>query len=207
MKKTLIIYLLLLLIGMSISGCISSESYSPIKYIITIETNEQATMYLPVLLDLPDNTVADLVYLLKVDTKESPKIKVSYDVVDTIYGKALRIATTGNVSLMADSSFKYYDSHPEMPLSPFKAEYENAPKFFNVSMKINEKNAYTSFHWAYLETNNTNQVKVRIYNRANTKMGGESYYSLSDGSDERNHFFTIKPGWQPIGFQRNVGYY
>lgn len=205
MNKTLI--LLILFIGISISGCISSESYSPIKYMITIETNEPTTLYLPVLLDLPDNTVADLVDYLKIEKKESPDIEVSYDVIDTIHGKALRINTSGNVSLMADSGFKYYNSHSEMPLSPFKAEYENAPKFFNVSMKIYEINTYTSFHWAYLETNNTNQVKVRIYNRANTKMGGESYYSLSDGSDERNHFITIKPGWQPIGFQRKVGYY
>ena len=76
MKTTLIIYLLLLLISSSISGCIeTSEPYSPIKYSITIETNDQTTVYLPVLLDLPNNTVADLVDSLKVEMKESPAWK------------------------------------------------------------------------------------------------------------------------------------
>ena len=198
---------IIVFLGLNISGCTEkSESYSPIKYGITIETDNKITVYLPVLLDLPNNTVADLVYLLEVDKKESD-IEVTFDVIDTIHGEALRIDTTGNVSLKAVSSFKYYDTHPEMPITQFKAHYENNPKFFNISMKINETNPYTSFHWAYLETNDTDQVKVRIYNGANTKIGGEYYYSLSDGSDERNRFLTIKPGWQAIGFQRKVGYY
>ena len=208
MKTTLIIYLLLLLISSSISGCIeTSEPYSPIKYSITIETNDQTTVYLPVLLDLPNNTVADLVDSLKVEMKESPDIEVSYDIIDTIHGKALRINTSGNVSLKAVSSFKYYDSHPEMPITPFISKYEDEPKFFDISMKTNETNPYVSFHNAYLENSNNHQIKVKIVYEASTEVGGEYCTSLPDGTDERHYFFTMEPGWQVIGFEREVGYF
>ena len=203
MKTTVLISIFLLLIGMSISGCISSKPYSPIKYSITIETNNQTSVYLPVLLDLPENTVADLVDYLEVEIKESPDVKVFYDVIDTDHGKALRINTSGNVTLKAVSSSNYFKTHSEMPLSPFKAEYEGIPKFFNMSMETNE----SYLHWAYLETNADNQVKVQILSGANIKYGGEYLDSISDGSDDRLHFFAMEPGWQVIGFRRAVIYY
>lgn len=199
---------IILLIGSGISGCIeASEPYSPIKYSITIETNDQTTVYLPVLLDLPNNTVADLVDSLKVKMKEFPDVEVSYDVIDTIHGKALMINTSGNVTLKAVNNFKYYDDHPEMPISPFISEYEDEPKFFDFSMKKNETNPYVSFHYAYFESSNDHQIKVKIVYEASTKVGGEYCTSLPDGTDERHYFFTMEPGWQVIGFEREVGYF
>ncbi|MCX9014812.1 MAG: hypothetical protein OIN89_08485 [Candidatus Methanoperedens sp.] len=196
--------LIILLIGSNLSGCIdSSDQYSPIKYTITIETNDWATIYLPVLLDLPNNTVADLVSYLKVDKKKSSDIKVIYDIIDTNHGKALRINTSGNVTLKAVAGNEYYKNHLELPITPFIPGKEEQPKFFNMSMKVNKSN----IHWAYLETNADNQVKVQILSGANIKYGGEYLDSISDGSDDRLHFFTMEHGWQTIGFRRSVVYY
>lgn len=196
--------LIILLIGSSISGCIEKrEPYSPIEYEIVVETNDKATLYIPVLLDLPNNNVADLIDPLKVHKKEFRDTEVTFDIIDTIHGKALRINTSGNVTLKAVSSSNYYKTHPEIPMSLFISETETDLKFFNMSLKSNE----SSHYWAYLETTKDNNVKVQITAGANVNAGGEYWTSRPDGSDERHYFFTMEPGWQLVGIRRSIIYY
>lgn len=198
-----LLIVIIILISITISGCTEqNEPYSPIKYIVKIETNDKAVVYLPVLLDLPDNTVADLVSSFNIDKKKSQNIEITYDVIDTIHGKALKVYATENVTIKAVSSNKYYKNHPEIPITRFIPGTEGEQKFFNMSMKTNEGS-----YWAYLDTNPDNQVKVLIYAGADINVGGEYWTSQPDGSDNRNYFFTMKPGWNKIGLRRSIIYY
>jgi len=203
-KISYVLIFIILIMGSVISGCSEKrEPYYPIEYEIIVETNDQATVYLPILLDLPNNTIADLAKSLKVKKSKSPNEEITYDIIETIHGKALRINTTGNVTLNAVSSNKYYKTHPAIPLHPFIPGNENNAKFFNMSMRINERNSY----WAYLESENGNNVKVQITCGADVNEGGEYWTSQPDGSDKRHYFFSLKQGWQSIGIRRSIIYY
>jgi len=206
-ETSYVIIFIILLVGSVISGCSEKrEPYYPIEYEIIVETNDKATVYLPILLDLPDNKVADLAKSLKVKKSKSPNVEITYDIIETIHGKALRINTTGNVTLKAVSSNNYYKTHPAIPLHPFIPGNENYAKFFNMSMNVNE----SSYHWAYLESNNNNNhspIKVLIISAANTKIGGEYLVSEPDDTDDRQFFFSLEPGWQKIVIRRSTIYY
>ena len=204
-KNLLILLIAVSLVALS-GGCLDTpKPHANIDYIVIIETLENVTIYLPVPLDLPSNTVSDLVSSIKVDEKENDEIKIFFDVVDTEHGSALRVITNGNVTLKATSDNEFLQKHPQIPVGSFYSP-SNEPLFFNLSMKINENNIVQNYsHWAYLyTTNNEATIKVREVLVISVDAGEELWLSLKDNSSKSGSF-TLKPGWQLVKFKHLIG--
>lgn len=206
MNLTIYLIVTLLIFVITFSGCLTSESYVSIKYSVSIITEDNATVYVPILLDLPDKNTSDMVSLFKLKTEPGSKINVSFKVVDTNFGASLRINTNGNVTLEAIAGGEYLRTHPKIPTHPF-THGDFSPMFFDFSMRINttypENRAPESYHWAYLEPNNQSEVKIKISQQTSYK-GIESWDSLEDNSTYPG-YFTLKPGWQTINFDHVIG--
>ena len=186
-------------------GCVQ-KPYASIEYKISIWTDENATLYLPLPLDLPNYTVSDLVLLLKVSEK-SADTQASYDIIDTIYGKALRINTTGNVVLYAKANYDYLEAHPDVPVHPF-IPGQNEPMFFDLSLQVNQTDKLDYKRWAYLEQKDNLTIDIKVFELLDvtTDPGVEIWLSLKDDSPYYGNF-TLKPGWQIIKFDHTIGYH
>lgn len=159
-KIKLILFILLIIIISS--GCLKEpQPYGDIEYRVSIWTDENATLYLPLPLDLPNYTVSDLVSLIEVSEK-SGDTQVSYDVADTIYGKALRVNTTGNVILSAKAGYEYLETHPDVPVHPFIPEQEE-PMFFDLSMQVNQTDKLNYERWIYLGAPDNSDINLKVF--------------------------------------------
>ncbi|MCK5641963.1 MAG: hypothetical protein KAJ19_14260 [Gammaproteobacteria bacterium] len=203
MKKLLI---LLIIFSISSSGCLNEpEPYANIQFKISIWTDENATLYLPLPLDLPNYTVSDLVSLIKVSDKPEDT-EVSYYVIDTVHGKALRVNTTGNVILSAKAGYEYLESHPEMPIRPFTPGQEE-PMFFDLSLQVNQTDKLNYERWIYLAAPDNSGINLKVfqYLYAGVSAGAEGWKTLENNSPYYGNF-TLKPGWQIIRFDHGIGY-
>lgn len=204
--KISLIFLLIFVI--TFSDCLTSESYVSIKYSVSIITEGNATVYVPVLLDLPEKNTSDMVSLFKLKTEPGSKINVSFKVVDTNFGASLRIKTNGNVTLEAIAGGEYLKTHPEIPTHPF-THGDFSPMFFDFSMRINttypENRAPESYYWAYFEPNNQSEIKVKISQQTSYK-GVESWDSLA-GNSTYPGYFTLRHGWQTFRMEHGIGFY
>lgn len=212
-KKLLILFsiILIILIAFIFSIVYSfinyvPEPYGDIEYKVAIETDGNATLYLPLPLDLPNGTVSDLVSTLEVSEK-SADTQVSYNVINTTYGKALCVVTTGNVVLSAHAGYEYFETHPDVPVHPFIPGQEE-PMFFDLSLQKKPTNKLNYERWAYLGTDNNSSIDIKVFERIITSykyFGTESWKSLEDNSSYYG-YFTLKPGWQIIEFDHGIGY-
>lgn len=205
-NKLLILLSIIFIISISL-GCLGKpKPYVDIEYRVSIWTNESTTMYLPLPLDLPNYTVSDLVSMLKVSEK-SPDAQVSYDVIDTVYGKALRVDTSGSVVLQAKAGYEYLETHPNVPVHPF-IPGQNEPMFFDLSLQVNQDDKLNYERWAYLDSKNDPPADVKFfeYLDVTTDPGVEGWLSLKENSPYYGNF-TLKPGWQIIKFRHTIGYH
>jgi len=205
--KKIILIIFIITFSVSIpSGCLNeSKPYANIQYKVSIWTNEPATLYLPLPLDLPNYTVADLVLMIKAST-ESADTKMSYDVIDTIYGKALRVNTTGDVVLHAKTDYEYLKTHPKVPVHSFTPG-QNEPMFFDLSLQVDQADKLNYSRWAYLGPNSSSiNIKVFEWLVVSYDPGAEGWSSLEDNSPYDGNF-TLKPGWQIIKFDHTIGYH
>jgi len=206
-QKHNLFVLLMILTLVSISyGCLdAAKPHANIEYILIINTSENITAYFPVPLDLPNNTISDLVSLIRIDEKESDELVVSHETIKTEYGYALKVTTNGNVTLKATADYEYLKNHPLMPVGSFYSQIDE-PLFFDMSMKTNgSNNTLNLSYWAYLENaNNEKPVKAREILVISVDAGEELWSSLKDDSS-RSGSFSLKPGWQIINFTHMVG--
>lgn len=199
-------FIALIVIAFSL-GCLGKpKPYADIEYRVSIWTDENATLYLPLPLDLPNYTVSDIVSMLKVKEK-SPDTQVSYYITDTIYGKALRIHTNGNVVLHSKAGYEYLETHPDVPVHPF-IPGQNEPMFFDLSLQVNQTDMLNYERWAYLEKENGKFAEVKFFEYLDitTDPGVEGWLSLEENSPYYGNF-TLKPGWQIIKFRHTIGYH
>lgn len=206
-KKKLFVLLIIISVVSISSGCLGNpKPYADIEYRISIWANDSATLYLPLPLDLPDYTVSDMVSSIKVSQK-SVYTQVSYDVIYTNYGKALRINTTGNVVLQAKAGYEYLQTHPDVPVHPF-IPGQNEPMFFDLSLHVNQTDKLNFERWAYLEKSNYSDGNIEIfeYLDVTTDPGTENWKTLGDDLLYYGNF-TLKPGWQMIKFRHTIGYH
>lgn len=157
-------------------------------------------------LDLPNYTVSDLVSMIEISEK-SADTQISYDIVDTIHGKALRINTTGNIVLHAKADYEYLETHPEVPVRPFTPG-ENEPMLFDLSLQVDQIDKLNYDRWAYLSTANNSSIDIKIYEWlvASYDPGSEGWASLEDNSSYDGNF-SLQPGWQIVKFDHYIGYH
>ena len=207
LQKHKLLVLLMILTLVSISyGCLdATKPRANIGYILIINTSENITAYFPVPLDLPNNTVSDLVSLISIDEKENNELVVSHETIKTEYGYALKVTTNGNVTLKATADYEYLKNHPQMPVGSFYSQIDE-PLFFDLSMKTNgSNNTLNLSYWVYLENaNNEKPVKAREILVISVDAGEELWSSLKDDSS-RSGSFSLKPGWQIINFTHMIG--
>ncbi|MDW7775200.1 MAG: hypothetical protein SCH39_02550 [Methanosarcinales archaeon] len=204
--KKLLILLTIIFILINSSGCNDkSQSIGGIEYKIKIWTNEDTTLYLPLPLDLPSYTVSDLMSNIEI-TEKSEETQVSYKVINTSYGYALQINTTGDVVLSAKASKEYFKTHPNVPVHPF-IPGQNEPMFMDLSLQRNPTNKINYEHWAYLETENNSSIDIKVYEwlGISSDFGYEGWTSLGDDSIYSGNF-TLQSGWQKIRFEHNIYY-
>ena len=205
-QKIKLILFILLIISIS-SGCLNEpKPHGDIEYRISIWTDEAATLYLPLPLDLPNYTVSDLVSMIEVSEK-SADTQVSYDVIDTVHGKALRVNTTGNVILSAKAGYEYLETHPDVPVHPFIPGQEE-PMFFDLSMQVNQTDKLNYERWIYLGAPDNSDINLKVFQYLDIGVdaGGEGWLSLRENSPYYGNL-TLKPGWQIIGFDHTIGYH
>ena len=196
-----------IIFSISSSGCLNeSKPHANIQFKISIWTDEAATLYLPLPLDLPNYTVSDLVSLIEVSDKPDDT-EVSYDVIDTLHGKALRVNTTGNVVLSAKAGYEYLVTHPDVPVHPF-IPGSDEPIYFDFSLQVNQTDKLNFSRWAYLDAADNYSANVKVFEwlTISTDPGAEGWKSLKDNSPYYGNF-TIKPGWQIIKFDHGIGYH
>ncbi|MDW7775210.1 MAG: hypothetical protein SCH39_02600 [Methanosarcinales archaeon] len=187
-------------------GCFSEpKPYGDIEYNVSIWTNETATLYLPLPLDLPDYKVSDLISDIKI-SKKSANTQVTYAVINTTYGKALRVKTTGDVVLSARVGYEYLEMHPNMPIHPF-VPGQNEPMFMDLSLRYDKDDKLNYDRWAYLETSNDSGFNVKVYERLSISadFGVESWRNRRDNSSYKGNL-TFKPGWQIMKFNHDIYY-
>ena len=80
------------------------REYGVLEYSVSIKTDQSIVLYVPLMLDLPKQTVSNLIDLIKVENNEDQNI--SYDVVETSYGMALSIKTSKDVILKATMPYE-----------------------------------------------------------------------------------------------------
>lgn len=138
---------------------------------------------------------------------KSEDTEVSYYVIDTVHGKALRVNTTGNVVLHAKAGYEYLVPHPNVPVHPF-IPGSDEPIYFDFSLQVNQTDKLNFSRWAYLDAayNYSANVKVFEWLTISTDPGAEGWKSLKDNSPYYGNF-TIKSGWQIIKFDHGVGYH
>ncbi|MDW7775207.1 MAG: hypothetical protein SCH39_02585 [Methanosarcinales archaeon] len=205
MKKILILLIITIYLINS-SGC-TEKSQPPggINYRINIWTDESAILYLPLPLDLPSYSVSDLTSKIEI-TEKSGNTDVSYEVINTTYGHALKISTTGNVFLSARVGKEYFETHPEVPMHPF-IPGQNEPMFLDLSLQKNRSDKLNYERWAYLETENNKYIDIKIFEYLviSDDFGSESWKSRGDNSSYYGNF-TLLPGWQIVRFNHNIYY-
>ena len=204
-QKIKLILFILLIISIS-SGCLNEpKPHGDIEYRISIWTDEATTLYLPLPLDLPNYTVSDLVSMIEVSEK-SADTQVSYDVIDTVHGKALRINTTGNVILSAKAGYEYLESHPDVPVHPF-IPGQNEPMFFDMSLWVNKTDKLNYERWTYLETTSNSSINIKVFEflYVGVDFGVEDWSSLKNDSLYYGNI-TLKLGWQIMRFDHTIGY-
>ncbi|MCK5492404.1 MAG: hypothetical protein KAJ14_04760 [Candidatus Omnitrophica bacterium] len=210
MKKRinkLLILFIIIFISINSLGCSEkSQSINGIKYKIIIWTDEDAILYLPLPLDLPSYTVSDLMSKIEIMEK-SEETQVSYEVINTTHGYALKISTAGDVVLYAKAGEEYFETHPEVPVHPF-IPGQDEPMFFDVSLQVDQTDKLNYERWAYLETKDNSSINIKVFEwiGITTELGYESWTSLEDNSIYYGNF-TLKPGWQIIGFEHFIGYH
>ena len=205
-KKKILFFLIIILVISVTQGCsFKSKPNANIQYQVSIWTDGNTTVFLPLPLNLPNYSVSDLVSMIELSEK-SPDTEVSYDVVDTIHGKALRINTTGNVVLLAKTDYSYLETHPELPVHPF-IPGQNEPMFFDLSLQVNKTDKLNYERWAYLKINDNahHYIKVDEWLVVSTDMGAEGWLGLIENSSHYGNV-TLEPGWQIINFRHRIGY-
>ena len=204
-KKLLI---LVLIVTMSISlGCLSeSKPYADIEYRVSIWTDGNATLYLPLPLDLPNSTVSDLISTIRVNEK-SANTHVSYDIIETKYGNALCVNTTGNVVLSAKADFDYLKEHSEVPVHPF-IPGQDEPMYFDLSLHANRKDKLNYDRMIYLDISNNPEADVKVFISfdVTSDPGSETWLSLKEKSPYYGNL-SLKPDWQIMTFRHTIGYH
>ena len=203
----LFIFTIIIFISINSLGCSdNSQSINGIKYKIMIWTDENATLYLPLPLDLPNYTVSDLTSNIEI-TEKSEETQVSYEVINTTYGYALKINTTGNVVLYAKAGAEYFETHPDAPVHPF-IPGQDEPMFIDLSLQVNTTDKLNYDRWAYLETEENSSINIKVFEwiGITTDFGYEGWKSLKDDSPYYYGNFTLKPGWQVVEFEHYIGY-
>lgn len=187
-------------------GCLAEKQYGSLEYSVSIETDRDTLLYVPLMLDLPNQTVSDLINLIKVEN-DKQKLNVSYNVIDATYGKALSIRTSKSVTLKATLPYKeYLQSNQPILIDP-------ANMHFDFSMKKNssyyEGRGIESYHWIYFESsdgNATQRVKVKLDQKITTS-GGVEYWTTYEDNTTNYGYSTLRPGWQFIRIESGVAVY
>jgi len=203
--KFLILFVIIILYINS-SGCNEkSQPIGGINYRINVWTDEDAILYLPLPLDLPSYSVSDLTSKIEI-TEKSGETSVSYEVINTTHGYALKISTTGNVVLSAKVGKEYFETHPEVPVHPF-IPGQNEPMFLDLSLQKNQTDTLNYERWAYLETEDNSSIDIKIFEYLviSDDFGSESWKSRGDNSRYYGNI-TLQPGWQIIRFKHNIYY-
>ena len=182
-----------------------SQPIGGIDYRINIWTDEDAILYLPLPLDLPSYSVSDLTSKIEI-TEKSGETNVSYEVINTTHGYALKISTTGNVVLSAKTRKEYFKTHPDVPVHPF-IPGQNEPMFLDLSLHKNQTDKLNYERWAYLETEDNTSIDIKIFEYLSicADFGCEGWDSIEDNSRYYGNF-TLQPGWQIIRFKHNIYY-
>lgn len=187
-------------------GCLAETQYGSLEYSVSLETDKDTLLYIPLMLDLPTQTISDLINLIKVENNEQ-KLNVSYNVIDAKYGKALSIRTSKSVTLKAKLPYKeYLKSNQPILIDP-------ANTHFDLSMKKNssyyEGRGIESYHLIYFEPSNSNttqQVKVKLDQKITTSSGVE-YWTTYEGNTTNYGYSTLNHGWQFIRMESGVAVY
>lgn len=197
--RALVLVLALPLI-LSLSGCLGGDSSSDlelVEYRVEVDTEGPATVYLPVLTEVPSGNVSDLVKELKL---QSGSRNASLEVVETGRGKALKVETDGDVKFEVTRGSSYFDTHPHLERGVTMGE-RDAPIYLNFTMTQNgstsgrswSENRSEGLHWYYLES----EEPVRIHLNAEVlNRYGEEYWRFNR---------ELEPGWQSASMGRTVG--
>ena len=181
------------------------REYGVLEYSVSIKTDQSIVLYVPLMLDLPNQTVSNLIDLIKVENNEDQNI--SYDVVETSYGMALSIKTSKDVILKATMPYEEFfkKNHPIL-IDPDNLH-------FDMSMKKNstyfEGRGIESSHWIYIEpisSNLTQHVMVELKQKITTSGGVEYWKSYKD--DTLNYGYSnYNSGWDLIRIESGVAVY
>jgi len=202
---TILIFIIFTLIIIS-QGCLKTDQHGSLEYSVSVETDREIILYVPLTQDKQNQPVLDIINHIKVGNGNDNS-NISYEVVDTKYGKALRIKTMGNTTLQSSWPYrKYLQNNPQILIDPDNMH-------FDMSMKKNstfyEDRGTESYHWIFFETknNNTTQyVKVKLDQKITTS-GGVEYWTTYENDKLNYGYSTLKPGWQLIRIESGVAVY
>lgn len=184
----------------AISGCQGNPP--PIEYHYTVEvgTDGDTVLYIPVPLEANftesevgahEPRVADIVLNLKIADK-GRGVEATHDVVDTRYGKALKISTNGDVILNTSKDYRYLDTHPIDGTQNL-----GDPIYFNLTMRGGRDGKY----WVYVNTTSNTSPTLR-YDLFVFKAAYSEYYETKGVGVEGT--VPLKEGWQRIRIHRDT---
>jgi hypothetical protein len=172
----------ILIIGVIIAGVsvsLGTVGNTKITYEVRLGASEETTFFLPVPIDNSSGKVADVMNDLKMVNGSC-----DWDIVDTLYGKALKVHTDMNCILSAEMGCGY-------------KSWEEGNEWFysyNVSM-VKEINQTEQIYevWVFASNENTT-VRIRIVmdNGINNDLGYSAYE------------IPLKEGWQTIRLERHL---
>lgn len=192
MKLKFSIFILIIIASVSISSCIFWES--EITYEVVFDTSENTTFYIPLPLEDSNNEKADVMDNLRVIEGEA-----DWEIVDTVYGKALEVHTTNPCRLLAKKKYGYKNSE----------KGDEWLQNYNISMiseLVKKKHEWDETYnvWIYASNpNSTTRVSLSLDDGWNNLL---SYRILLTPSDPFAHI-PLKEGWQTVELEKQMVLY